>query len=37
MNDSYDAPALEVLGTVDELTRGSVGGDPDGDGSLGPA
>ena len=30
----YEAPALEVLGDVDELTQGGQAGTPDGDGSL---
>lgn len=33
----YEAPELEVLGDVDELTAGSVEGTPDGDGSQAAA
>jgi hypothetical protein len=33
MNEPYESPALEVLGTVDELTAGATEGTPDGDGS----
>jgi hypothetical protein len=30
----YEAPELQVLGSVEELTGGGQTGDPDGDGSL---
>jgi len=36
MSKAYEAPALEVLGTVDELTAGGNEGVPDGDGSQVP-
>ena len=36
MNETYDAPALTVLGSVDELTAGATAGTPDGDGSQFP-
>ena len=34
MNDTYEPPALEVLGDIDELTAGGTSGNPDGEGSL---
>jgi hypothetical protein len=36
MTDSYEAPHLAILGTVDELTAGGNEGTPDGDGSQVP-
>lgn len=32
MNDPYEAPDLQVLGDIDELTYGGLQGSPDGEG-----
>jgi hypothetical protein len=34
MNEPYEAPDLQVLGDVEELTAGGQFGDPDGEGSF---